>query len=349
MQYFHAAILESIGSPLVVRELRLPSLLRGQVLVKILFSGVCRSQLMEVSGGRGQDKWLPHLLGHEGSGIVISVGDGVTKVKPGDEVILGWLKSSGLEAFGAKYYDGKRIINSGAVTTFSNYTITSENRLTLKPKLMPFDVAVLFGCALPTGAGIVFNQLMPSKYSSVVVVGLGGIGLSALVALKSLGVKKIIAVDVISEKLKLAKSLGATHVFSPSDINFRSEIIRLTSGGADFCVESGGRVETIELGFSLIRTGGGRMIFASHPPQDDLIRISPYELISGKQLEGSWGGQSNPDRDVSFFYSLFCKANIPLEALLTKRYKLNEINQAMSDLEDGNVFRPLIVMDHPKG
>ena len=177
MKTAYAAILEEIGQPLVVKNITLPSLRYGQVLVKVLFSGVCRSQLMELSGGRGKDPWLPHLLGHEGSGIVIAVGDGVTKVKPSDEVILGWVKADGLDAPGAKYMHGDQVINSGRVTTFCNYTVVSESRLVVKPASLPFDTAVLFGCALLTGAGMVLNELRPSVDQSVLVLGLGGIGL----------------------------------------------------------------------------------------------------------------------------------------------------------------------------
>jgi len=156
--YTKAAILVDINAPLEIKDITLPDLLKGQVLVKILFSGVCRSQVMEVRGGRGEDPWLPHLLGHEGSGIVISIGDSVTKVKPGDEVILGWVKGEGLDALGAQYNDGDQVINSGRVTTFCSYSVVSESRVVKKPKELPFDEAVLFGCALPTGAGMALND-----------------------------------------------------------------------------------------------------------------------------------------------------------------------------------------------
>jgi S-(hydroxymethyl)glutathione dehydrogenase/alcohol dehydrogenase len=343
-----AAVLEAIGEPLVIKNIEIPTLLKGQVLVKVLFSGVCRSQLMEVRGGRGSNPWLPHLLGHEGSGIVIEVGEGVTKVKPNDEVILGWVKGVGLDAPGAKYMYGDQVINSGQVTTFSNYTVVSENRLTLKPLTMASDTAVLFGCALPTGAGMVLNQLKPECNLSVIVIGLGGIGLSALMALKALRLKKIIVIDISEEKLELAKKIGASHAFNSSNIDFHQAVLDLTNGGADMCVESAGKVETIELGFSLIRKNGGKLLFASHPPEGEMIRLSPHELISGKQIAGSWGGATTPDNDIPKIHSLFQIENIPLGALLTKRYKLEQVNEALVDLEAGKVFRPLIVMQHPE-
>ncbi len=341
-----AAVLEKLGQPLQIKTIDIPDLARGQVLIKVYFSGVCRSQVMEVKGGRGQDLWLPHLLGHEGSGEVLDIGEGVTKVQPGDKVIIGWIKSSGLDAAGAKYRCGELVINSGKVTTFSNYTIVSENRIVKKPENLPMDVAVLFGCALPTGCGMVINDLNPNPEMSVMVLGLGGIGLSALMVLKALGSKKIIVVDISEDKLLLAKKIGATHVINPTCENIGKMISTLTNGGVDVCIESGGSVESIELGFSLIRKGGGRLLFASHPPEGQMIRIAPHELISGKQIAGSWGGNSMPDRDIPRIYEILKQSDISLDCLITKRYPLEQINEAIDDLETGNVFRPLIVMRH---
>lgn len=341
-----AAVLEELGQPLRIRSIQIPKLQRGQVLVKVLYSGVCRSQLMEASGSRGADAWLPHLLGHEGSGVVLEVGSDVSKVKAGDEVILGWVKGDGIEAPGAKYLCDSQIINSGRVTTFSNYTIASENRLVKKPAGLAFDIATLFGCALPTGAGMVLNELNPPPSSTVAVLGLGGIGLSALMALRALGVKKIIAIDVSDEKLNLAKTLGVTHVINSRNEDCESALQNIVSQGVDFCVESAGTVFTIELGFKLIRQGGGQLLFASHPPEGDKIKLAPHELISGKKIAGSWGGGTRPDIDIPKMYQIFSNANIPMGSLLTKRYKLEDINEALEDLRLGRVFRPLIVMDH---
>lgn len=341
-----AAVLEALDRPLVIREVELPELLSGQVLVKVLFSGVCRSQLMEVRGGRGEDPWLPHLLGHEGSGEVLAVGERVTKVQPGDEVILGWLKGQGLDAPGAKYRCNGRVINSGRVTTFSNYTIVSESRVVKKPDGLPLDVAILFGCALPTGGGMVFNELQPAAGSTVAVLGLGGIGLSALMALRAFKCKQIIAIDLSDEKLALAKEFGATHVINPTRDDVIGRILKLTNGGVDFCVESAGTILSIELGYALIRKGGGKLVFASHPPEGETIKLAPHELISGKQIAGSWGGNSMPDRDIPRMFETVRDGNFPLGRLINKRYPLEQINEALHDLGAGKVFRPLIVMDH---
>ena len=339
-----AAVLESLNTGLKIKSLELPDLLPGQVLVKIHYSGVCRSQIMEVKGGRGRDKWLPHLLGHEGSGEVLAIGEGVTKVKFGDLVILSWIKGSGIEAPCAQYRCGDQVINSGRVTTFSTHTIVSENRVTIKPPNLSMDVAVLFGCALPTGAGMVLNQVCPFDGATVAVLGLGGVGLSALMALKGFGCSQIIAIDFSDAKLALAKDLGATYTLQVGREEIYQQVMALTNSGVDICIESAGSTETIELGFSLIRKGGGRLWFASHPPQGEMIYLDPYDLISGKQIFGTWGGSSYPDRDIPRMTEIFRKGNIPLGKLLTKRYTLEQVNDALADLEAGNVFRPLLMM-----
>lgn len=324
----------------------MPELLPGQVMVKIFFSGVCRSQLMEARGGRGDDLWLPHLLGHEGSGEVVEIGEGVTKVKKGDKVILGWIRGNGAEAPGAKYVCEGQIINSGRVTTFSSYTIASENRLVKLPEGLPMDIAVLFGCALLTGAGMVFNEMKPSSDESIVVIGLGGIGLSALMALTTLKCKQIIAIDISDERLEVARSFGATAVINSSTQDVKKEIELLTGDGADGCIESAGKVETIELGFSLIKKAGGRIYFASHPPEGQYIRLAPHELISGKQIFGSWGGACYPDQDIPRLAERFFSGDLALQKLITKKYSLGQINEALDDLQSGKVFRPLICMEH---
>ncbi len=340
-----AGVLENFGK-LSIKNLEVPELEYGQILIKVMFSGVCRSQLMEIYGLRGSDPWLPHLLGHEGSGIVIKTGPGVTKVKVGDEVILTWIESEGIDAKGAIYKSEGTKINSGKITTFSNYTIASENRVILKPKYLSFEEAVLFGCALATGAGIVQNELDINKNSTVLIIGLGGIGLSALMMLQSMKTKKIIVVDNSESKLALAKKWGVKCVLNAKDDNINEIIEKQTPDGIDFCIESAGKVETIELGFSLIKKNGGHLIFASHPPENDKISLNPHELISGKKISGSWGGSTKPDRDIPIMSEILLPNITKVRDLLTHRYPLENINDAINDLNSGLVFRPIIEMKH---
>ena len=177
-----AALLVQTGKPLVLAEIEIPALKPGQVLVEIAYSGACGTQVMEWRGDKGEDKWVPHCLGHEGTGTVLETGSAVTKVKAGDKVVLSWIKGNGIEAGGAVYdWDGKKV-NAGGVTTFQRHAVVSENRLTLLPPDLPMDVAVLLGCAAPTGMGAVYNVLKVQPGDAVAVFGTGGIGLNALMA-----------------------------------------------------------------------------------------------------------------------------------------------------------------------
>jgi S-(hydroxymethyl)glutathione dehydrogenase/alcohol dehydrogenase len=348
-----AAVLSRLNEPLeVVSGIEIEAPGRGQVLVKLAYSGVCHSQLMEARGRRGADAYLPHLLGHEGTGKVIEVGESVSKVKPNDLVVLGWIKGCGLDGGGVRYRCAcmTQHVNAGAVTTFNEYALVSENRIVPLPAGVPLDVAVLFGCAVPTGAGIITNDLRPAPGSSIAIFGLGGIGMSALMATMLFECAKVIAIDVSADKLALAASFGATHTINAMRADPVSEIQALTGAlGVDYAVEASGQVCVIEQAFASVRRGGGVCVFASHPEHGKQIAIDPYELICGKQIRGSWGGSSNPDRDIPMFAKLYLEGRLPLEKLITKRYQLEAINEALDDLEHNRVGRPLIQIDATLG
>ena len=341
-----AAVLCELNRPLAVEpDIGIPPLKPGQVLVRVAYSGVCHSQLMEVRGKRGADPYLPHLLGHEGSGYVEDTGPGVSKVQRGDRVILGWIKGRGMEAGGTVYSRGERRINAGGVTTFNEHAVVSENRCVLVPAGVPMDIAVLFGCAIPTGAGIVTNTLCPAPGSSVAVFGLGGVGLSALMATGLYDCAAVIAVDVEDDKLALARDFGASATINARRQDPVAAIYELTGGrGVDCSIEAAGTTASIEQAFRAVRKGGGRCIFASHPPQGESIRLDPYDLICGKRIEGSWGGGCDPDRDVPRFAEMYRQGRLPLERLITRRYTLDQINEALDDLEGRRTGRPLIVI-----
>ena len=176
--------------------------------------------------------------------------------------------------------------------------------------------------------------------------GLGGIGMSALMACGLYQLEQLIAVDLAPEKRRLAMELGATATIDPSSCDPVAEIERLTEGqGVDFSIEAAGLARTIEQAFGAVRRGGGRCVFASHPPSGERISLDPHDLISGKQIAGSWGGGSDPDRDIPRFAALYRSGKLPLEKLLPRRYALDEINGALDDLEQRRAGRPLIVID----
>lgn len=338
-----AAVLEKCGQPLQLLELEIPKLERGQILVKIAYSAICRSQLMEIGGHRGADKWLPHLLGHEASGTVVDVGAEVTKVAAGDDVILTWIRSSGIEADTPRYTHNQQTINAGPITTFSTYSIVSENRVVKKPDGLDMEIAVLFGCALATGSGMVLNEVKPKACDSVIVLGLGGIGISALLALIATGMKQVIAIDRDPQKIALADKLGVTAIQYHSEGDVVASVRRLLPGGADFCVEAAGTTSTIELGFSLIKERTGQLLFASHPPTGERISLDPHELIGGKQIRGSWGGATRPDQDVPRVSKLLIEKKLPLRALTRDKFHLTEINKAIDLFKENKTIRPIIV------
>lgn len=342
---FKAAVLVKTGSPLeIIEHIEVPKLRRGQVLVKVAYAGVCHSQLMERAGLRGEDKYLPHLLGHEGTGTVVDVGVDVTKISAGDKVVLGWLKGDGLNVGGAVYRSPIGAINSGAVTTFSEYTIVSENRCYPLPANISMKEGVLLGCALPTGMGIIKNQVKPSSNSTIGFVGLGGIGMSALIAARCMPNKFLVAIDTNKDKLNLAKKLGADFCINPSVDNVNAKVAELTHNELlDFTVEAAGSCQTIELAFSLIHRQHGVCIFASHPPAGEKIQLDPFDLICGKTISGSWGGCSNPEK-ISQFVSEH-KSDIDFSPFLSNTYELTEINNAMNELMQNKILRAIVRMD----
>jgi Zn-dependent alcohol dehydrogenase len=334
---FKSAVLQKINKPLVVQDFNISKLKRGQVLVKILYSGICRSQIMEIKGKRGEDKWLPHGLGHEGSGVVMKVGSGVRKVKIGNEVILSWIKGKGIESGGFKLKNlEKKSINFGPITTFSNYSIVSENRVFLKPKNLSFKESVLYGCAIPTGSGIVFNETELKGKEKILIIGIGGIGLSCLLALLSKRMKNIYILEKNKKKLDIINNLKFPYIKiynKNKDINF------------DYCFECSGKAEMIEYGIKKIKRKG-KIIFASHPESKKKIKIDPHELISGKSISGTWGGSSNLDKDIKKFNKLFKDKKISLKVFFSRVYKLDKINDAFKDLDKGNILRALVKMEH---
>jgi S-(hydroxymethyl)glutathione dehydrogenase/alcohol dehydrogenase len=283
------------------------------------------------------------LLGHEGSGEVIDIGEGVSKIKAGDNVVLGWIKGEGINAPGANYQMGDIKVNSGSVTTFTEYAIVAENRCVKIPEGFPIELAPLLGCAVPTGAGLVLNTLKPKAGSSIAFFGLGGIGLSAMLAMPSFDCSPIIAIDVELHKLELAKELGATHIIDASKVDPISEINKITHGkGVDYSVEAAGFVETIEQAFGSINTSTGTCIFASHPEHGKTIKLDPFELLCGKRILGSNGGDSMPDIDIPKYVELYKAGKLEVGRLLSHTYSLNQINDAFNDLQNRKVTRAMI-------
>lgn len=337
-----AAILYEQNKPLVIKEIETPPLSRGQVLVKILYTGICRTQINEMLGVKGQDKYLPHCLGHEASGIVEESGPGVKKVKKGDYVVLTWIKGLGTDVPSCTYSIGDNKINSGAITTFNEYSVISENRIVKIPKSIPPDIAALLGCAVPTGAGMLKNDLKTKPDDSVAVFGVGGVGLSAILYASAITCSKVIAVDIYDSKLKLAKECGATHIINAKKEDPLARIKELTNNqGVDCAIESSGVKEIMEIAFEAIKNSGTAVI-AGNIKKGEKISIDPYGLINGKKIIGTWGGATKPDEEIPFYAQLYLDGKLKLEKLITHTYKLEDINLAFEDVMKGKVGRGLI-------
>lgn len=340
------AVLREIGKPLVIEELEIPKLQPGQVLVKILYSGICHSQLNEIKGLKGEDKYLPHTLGHEAGGIVEEIGSGVTHIKVGEHVVLSWIKGLGMDVPSTKYPKGDEIINAGAITTFGEYQVVSENRVTPIAEKMPLDKAVLLGCALPTGGGIVLNQIKPMPGSSLAVIGVGGLGLCAVLLADLMNCNLIIAVDINDDKLNLAQKLGATETINSARVDFVLAILDITHGkGVDYAVETAGLVETIEKSLECVKWDiwdGGLVVNAGNPPHGEKISIDPY-VLKGKRITGSWGGLTRPERDIPLYVGLYLAGKLKLDNLITARFKFDEINQAFQLMGKGELLGKAIL------
>ena len=334
-KYFKAAILRKINQPLSIENIKFPKINKGQVLVKIHYTSICRSQLMEIAGERNNKKWIPHMLGHEASGEVYDIGPSVKKVKKGDQVILSWIKGKGLDSKIDFYENNKgEKINSGFITTFSEFSIVSENRVFKKPKFINFKEASLFGCAIPTGAGPVIKKIKSIKNKNILIYGLGGVGFFSYLALKKYFTKNnIIIFDTNASKKKYIEKNHRN--------NFYTKISKINDQKYDFIFESAGLKKTIENAFKLLKDDG-LLVFSSHPNHNDKISLDPHDLIKGKNIVGSWGGWMNLDKNMNDLKKITINSRNLINPLAKKIYKLKDINIAINDLKKGLNLRPII-------
>ena len=339
-----AAILVETKQPLAVEEITCDGPFRfGQVLVQLHFSGICGAQINEIEGAKGPDKLLPHLLGHEGSGEVLEVGEGVTRVKPGDHVVLHWRQAAGIQSPTPSYNWKGRKVNSGWVTTFNSHAVISENRLTPIPKDFPMNLAPLFGCSVTTAVGVVNNDAHLKIGQSVVVFGVGGVGLNICQAAALVSADPIIGVDITEEKVAMAKKWGATQAFnSKTDPGFLEKIHALVgSGGADVVIDTTGNARVIETAYALTHPDG-RTILVGVPTKGDNVSIYTLPLHFKKILKGSHGGSVEPDILIPRMIRLVQAGRMNLTGLFTHTFSLQEINHAIDSIRRSEVGRVLI-------
>ena len=332
------AILEKLNAPLVIDELEIPTLKCGQVLVKVCASGVCGKQIGEISGHYGEDKFLPHLFGHEGGGVVQAIGSGVTQVKKDDYVVMHWRKGRGIEADFPRYKRGDGYVGAGKITTFSEFAVVSENRLTRIGDDIPFEIAALMGCAVTTGLGLVNNEAQLKIGQSIAVIGCGGIGLNIIQGAAMVSAYPIIAIDIYESKLNMAQKFGATHYCLMGDLS-QSDL-----ESYDIVVDCTGKVNCIETAYRLTAPGG-KTIMVGQPRYDqDLTFPSVAQNFTGKTLIDSQGGLTNPPVDILRYLELYRKGRLKLDDLITHRYPLDKVNEAIETVKSGKAGRVVLEM-----
>jgi len=337
-----AAILTEINRPLIVDDVELTELQIGQVLVRITVSGLCGAQLQEIRGEKGNAKFVPHLIGHEGCGIVENTGSGVTKVKKGDKVILHWRKGEGIESpFPSYVYNGKTF-TSGKVTTLSEYTIASENRITPVPHSTPDELCALLGCGLSTALGTINNDAKIKFGETVLIIGCGGVGINLIQGASLAGAGDIYAVDISEEKRSLVEEFNAIY-FNIANDNL-SELVSIKN--IDCIIDTTGQMDLITAVLPSL-SDRGRIIIISQPKQNSSITFtkpSNFFLGEGQTISSTQGGKINPSTDLLRFIKLYQKGNLKIDNLITHTIPLNDINVAVELLKAGKAGRILIKM-----
>jgi S-(hydroxymethyl)glutathione dehydrogenase/alcohol dehydrogenase len=337
---FKAAVLEKNKEALKIEDIFFKGPLEpGQVLVKIDYSGICGKQIEEIDGIR-PDPFLPHMLGHEGGGHVIDVGPSVTKVSPNDAVVLHWMKGSGINASTPKYCDSSgRRINAGWITTFNEYGVISENRVTKIPSHTNLELACLLGCCVTTGVGVILNEARPLPGDSVAIYGCGGVGLNSIQGAKLLNANPIIAVDNNEESLLLAREFGATHTFNATKLNAVDEIKKITNNsGAKYVIIATASTKGIE---SAVESAScpSEVYFVGVPSENSRVTIDPLAIHRSRRLQGSCGGATIPDRDIQKYLTLYDGGLLKLDKLLYRSFSLGNINEAIEIIRTGKVGR----------
>jgi len=341
-----AAILEKLNSPLVVDYLTVPKLDVGQVLVKVCCSGICGKQIGEISGHYGEDKYLPHLLGHEGGGVVVETGPGVKNVHKDDHVVMHWRKGVGIECSPPIYARGSGYVGGGWITTFNEYAVVSENRITPIPKDIPFEIAALMGCAVTTALGLINNDAQLKIGQSIAIIGCGGVGLNLVQGASMVSANPIIAIDKFDNKLKMASKYGATHIVNSSTSDVREAILKIVGRrGVDVFVDCTGNVDIVALAYELTASSG-KTILVGQPRYTETLKINSFnKYYGGKQLFASQGGSTNPTEDITRYLRLYSDGKLNFDNLITHTFKLDEINLALDKMRSGETGRCIIKMD----
>ncbi|HET8727264.1 MAG TPA: zinc-dependent alcohol dehydrogenase family protein [Alphaproteobacteria bacterium] len=370
-----AAVLHEMGRPrpyaeswpLTVEEVDLDPPGEGEVLVRIKAAGLCHSDLSVINGDRPRP--MPMALGHEAAGIVEETGRGVADLEPGDHVVMAFVPSCGhclpcasgrpalcepgaaANAAGTLISGARRLRLGGrelhhhlGVSAFAEHAVVSRNSLVKIDVDLPFDQAALFGCAVMTGVGAVVNTARVPMGASVAVIGLGGVGLNALLAARAAGAAEIVAIDLHEDKLELARKLGATAAFDAGDPGCADAVREATGGGVEFAFEMAGAVPAMDLAYKITRRGG-TTVTAGLPNPTKEFAVKHVGLVAEERtVKGSYVGGCVPIRDIPRFVRLHQQGRLPVDRLMSGHVALDDLNAAFDRLAEGHVVRQVLML-----
>lgn len=334
-----AAILTQLNSPLSVEHVDTTDLKLGQVLVKIKKSGLCGAQLQEIKGLKGNEKFLPHLMGHEGCGIVEDTGEGVTNVKKGDKVVLHWRKTNGIESNFPKYVWNGKPITGGKVTTLSEYSIVSENRMTKVDHNISDDFCALLGCGLSTGLSVVNKEANVKFGESVLILGAGGVGLNCILAANLANAYPVVAIDINDIKSKLVEQNGGV-LYTINQVEKALTFINKI----DCLIDTTGDYNLVSQCLPLLSEQGRCILVAQPKPSSTLTVTNPIKFFStnGLTFKTTQAGGFCPENDIPRYVNLFLNQKIDTSKIITDFYSLDDINKAFDKLKTGNSGRIMI-------
>ncbi len=371
-----AAVLRAMGAshpyadsqPLQIEEVELQPPGEGEVLIRIAAAGLCHSDLSVINGDRPRP--LPMALGHEASAVVVETGSGVRDLAPGDHVVVVFMPScghclpcaegrpalcepgaaangAGTLLSGARRFShvGQPVNHHLGCSVFAEHAVVSRNSLVRIDKDIPLVDAALFGCAVLTGMGAVINTAKVPAGASVAIIGLGGVGLAALLGAHTAGARQIIAVDLSDEKLAHARTLGATHTVNAGLPDAAEQIRKLSGAGVEYAFEFAGSVRALELAYA-ITARGGTTVTAGLPPPTAKMALPAVSLVAEERtLKGSYIGTCVPARDIPRSLSLYRQGRLPVDRLLSGTLQLDDINQAFDQLHEGKAIRLVVVFE----
>jgi alcohol dehydrogenase len=370
-----AAVLETIGAPapyaisqpLRIRQVELDPPGHGEVLIRVRAAGLCHSDLSVISGDRPRP--MPMVLGHESAGEVVECGAGVTDLKAGDRVVLVFMPSCGcclpcmegrpalcepgavsngagtlLSGARRLHLNGQPLNHHIGVSCFADYAVVSRRSCVKLDADLGFAEASLFGCAVLTGVGAVINTAKLQAGTSAAVLGLGGVGFSALLAVVASGAREVVALDLNEGKLALARELGATATVNASAPDAAEQVRELTKGGVDYAFEMAGAIPAMELAWRITRRGGST-ISAGLPHPDKRFALPPVQLVAEERtLRGSYIGSAVPARDIPRYINLYQRGKLPVDRLMGEHLALDDINRGFDRMASGVAMRDVVLL-----